>query len=375
MSKLVRFNHIRPLDEIPHNSKDVRLSPKDAGHVLETMFYQGQRPERGATIANFGVLIDDGAFRSGSQICIAQVNDTKRIVNGHHRLTVTAEGNKSQSFTITTYKCLNIEEVHALYISFDSGIGTRSKADMFAAFYGRDLVKAVGKQRINALITAVGPVVNDFAETFRRAQAHHVARYCYAAYNLLPQLKQFEILLRNTVAALRTRLHKKSVLAIALTTWKYQPKRAQQFWTVVARGGSGRVNDPRSLLREFLIVNEPFRKRTAYAPEKPYTDRQLTHIVAWCWNAFFTNKRTSKIEPCVAVSRDALYLEGTPVVKAKNSGARRKSTALLSAKQRKSVLKHAQRGKTPKKDAPDYRAGSTRIGQQVLPQPSRRAAS
>ena len=99
------------------------------------------------------------------------------------------------------------------------------------------------------------------------------------------------------------------ILAIALTTFRYQEQKAILFWNLVATNAGMVKNDPRRVLHERLS-SVALRSDMIHG-KNVITPLYLSRITANAWNAFYANKKINKISVSGQDQLDPINIAGT----------------------------------------------------------------
>lgn len=296
--------------------KTEMLTKSTAEHMLLTMPYSRQRPPRNVSAGAFNQALDEGYFYPGSVISLARVGKKSTIIDGQHRLSSIHETGVDTLVVIKTYYCKSMLQVNRLYVLFDSGIGVRSKADMFVALYGQRALTKIPKKMVARLVSASRTIANCFSQGYARVQAYHVLMILHCAKSFLsPMLKFLKVTEGATGPLRRETLLSQSVLSVALATMEWQPVLANEFWDGVTHNGVKTKNDPRQPLRELLNQLQTASPRNVFNHRKGaqrFTPCQISHIVAWCWNHFYNKKQMASLEAEAAATNGPILIEGTP---------------------------------------------------------------
>jgi hypothetical protein len=328
-------------------SKIVVMTTAKAEKMLKTMVYDRQRTIRNVQISHFHRALHEGVFRPATQICVAIFNKRHILIDGWHRLTAIMETGVTVPVTVTTYHCTSIEQVHRLYITFDTNGGLRKKADLFVALYGHKATAGLGRKVIEKMISASMIISSFFEQQIIRIQSHHISLVLGCAKRFLSSMQKFVKLLQGQMGRLRSEtLLSPSVLSVALTTMEWSFKKAKAFWDGVAHNGVSGKNDPRQALREFLIELQSTRRNVFNHRKgvRSFTPREISHIVAWCWNAFYNGDEVSQINVEAAATKTPIHIAGTPFRYSRES--KLFSNAMAKYGLRTDIKEYAARGST-----------------------------
>jgi len=333
-------------------SRVITMTPVKAADILQNWVYDRQRQTRNSLIASFMQALDEGVFRPGSQVCVALFKGRYILLDGWHRLMAIMETGVTIPVTLTVFRCDTIDQVHRLYITFDNTTsGIRNKADLFVALYGHKVVGNMPRKTVGKLISAATVISNFFSQHIVRVTTHNIALVLGCAKKFLKSMQQFILVLKNQTGALRREtLLSAPVLAVALATMEWASTMAKKYWKGVAHNGICDAGDPRTAFREFLIELQSVR-RNAFNQRKgttSYTPREISHIAAWCWNAFYNGERIYKIDVSAAATKTPIHIAGTPFQYSRDSKwfSKAMSKYGLGEERLQRVKKYADRGAT-----------------------------
>jgi len=331
-------------------TSDVKvITPEIADYLLSNCTYDRQRPLRGATLSNLGMMFEGGSCRPGSQVCAALVGDFLQVIDGRHRLTLLSSMKVSMPITLTVYHCRSMKQVHDLYITFDNGIGNRSLADMYAAYFGRATLSDPGRTAVGHVLSATSRILCMFSENVAKASTHNVKLRCLMAHKLMPEMRALRKILKAGNIR-HSSVTKQATLAVALLTLKWKPKEATAFWTAVTSGDFNGQGDPCFALRTFLDGQVKIPSRNASGQRQQKNPRQRSQITANCWNKFFKGERinSANAEEGAGDQHDPILIAGTTFKNARMSKLFIRGLAAIgvSAAQFALLQKHGRRSGT-----------------------------
>lgn len=288
-----------------HRSDDgiVRLAPGVAKRILEEANFDGQRGVKASRVDRHLARIKLGSWCTGFPITFAQMPDGELIlIDGQHRVTAVSMCEAPVDVRINIIKVTEPVEVRRLYIGFDAADGVRSKSEVLD---GVGLGEKLNIKRSvrNAAFDALGLIRNKF-EFARNTQAD--TQNAISTEGRISEFPEWEseIIKWNHIHTISDRAHARSMIgagvtAVGLYTLKYQPARAMDFWTGVARNDGLRKKDPRhTLIQDFhtRVLNGGSRRQSVQAP-------------TLAWNAFFENRPLSIIK---CLEGAVIRMSGTP---------------------------------------------------------------
>jgi hypothetical protein len=278
------------------------------------MRYDRQRPTRSVTIGFLVMLLRQEMFLPATQICFAVGKGIKRtLLNGYHRLTALAKYGGSMKFTETVYRCKNMQAVNNLYTFFDVGLGKRTPGDMYAAHVGAEEVGRIGRKHIRRLLGAVRFIADMFSQSVAKVQTHFTLLYCVVADHFIhPMGDLLKLLAGDTHGLSEQSILQQPVLAVALVTLRYCPKKAREFWDTVAHNGVVLTTDPRSVFRTLLLKLEERSDRKANGQRNKPTPRMMAYFAAYCWNQYYKGETMLGLDEYTTEKRPKITIAGTP---------------------------------------------------------------
>ncbi len=281
------------------------VSPKTAKELLADT-YAHQRPVRPHHVAYLRTLMRLGQFRAPTEIHFAQLGKQRYLVNGQHTLTALSQSQQPQWLTLCTLTVDTMDEVHALYRTFDRLL-QRNWRDMYRAATPEAEPGLLPKQ-IHLLGSALALVAlggADFlpGESYYDAPLHQAVGIPHVRLGLMASW-QGEMV--NLCAGLHgqkshlTLLQRAAVLAVALITYRWQPDKAHLFWPAVARDNGLTEGMPEKALLRWL-QETPARVMKAHL---------YMRYVAGCWNAFYDKRELRQVR--ARSLQQPLFVMGTP---------------------------------------------------------------
>ncbi|MBF0097145.1 MAG: hypothetical protein HQM04_10765 [Magnetococcales bacterium] len=285
-----------------HSNKQVKVTPEVAGDWLQHNIFSRQRSMRPRHRDALVQEINAGRFIQGTQIHFVRYRNEQLLVNGQHTLSAIEKAGVPTTLTVLISVAETMDEVAELYSRHDNHL-SRSVMDSIKA---RDLHNQIGMSLKQA--TNVAAALRFIQGGFRRADSR-------CQEDVLTEVKTweeegnafFETILGGGKDALL--LTKAPILSVALVTFRYQEKKAREFWRQVALNDGLRSNDPRKILHEFVDLT-----RTNRGPfirgNKTVTPAYVARAVAVAWNAFCAGNSITRIN-VVDPDRE-IVIKGTP---------------------------------------------------------------
>jgi hypothetical protein len=246
-------------------------------------------PEKEAAQQHIAVLADimkRGDWLEDTQLEFARFKDLLWVTNGVHR------------------SCAHVateDEFKALFYKFDTNTRGRTEIQILGVVGFADSL-GVSREVAAALYKAVTVIQQGFVfdKTRRDPVFSRVAdRRLAAARAWAKEAVLFDKCIKEADTKLRKKLLNAGPTAVALVTLRYQPERAEPFWTGAAKDDGLRTGDPRKTLIKDMFtrhMNVGSAQQSCAAP-------------ALAWNAWFRgeNRKIIKVS-----DRTEVLIDGTP---------------------------------------------------------------
>lgn len=254
----------------------VDMTPEMASDWLEKMRFPGQRRVREAHVTFLAEEMQKGNFRLSS-LDIRTLNGADFLVNGQHRLHAVVRADMTVPMVVIRKFVHEFEEVAQDYAAFDRGL-IRSHIDGMMA-YGLDAETGLTASQIQKVGAAVPIIRAGF-------QSHHMVRG-KSTQDRVEMVREwapiammaFATIGDSNMARIR-KIYNAAAFAVALTTFRFQPERAEAFWTRMVMNDGLRQGDPELALIDYIVES----RIGAIANTK------LARAVAVCWNAGFEHR-------------------------------------------------------------------------------------
>lgn len=286
------------------------ISPNIASQILARFNYQNQRRVEKTHVAKLAVEMKNGVWTPGSQLAFGVMPDrVVHLVNGQHRLHAVIEAGATIEFQILLVPVKTEAELHSLYTRFDTVQRGRSDAMVMRATgiaenYGISKEASVHAFKAGICIASGFKVIHG---------AHRDPAFgtpdgkLDAIEQWWPVVKQYDGIIKSARGKIKRRFLNAQVMAVALVTLRYQPLRAEEFWSGVAKDDGLRKGDPRKAM---LTVLEDYNF-------KDNTDAAMIYT-AHCWDAWFQRRSIQYVKNA---SGSVCAPLGTPFAPAKRSAA------------------------------------------------------
>lgn len=281
---------------------------------LESFKYPRQRPVKESTVKDYTRDMVDGRWRPGSELKVAFIRTDVGAPVGYglsfqHRMWALIAAAEEKpgieiEFVVIEYYVNTMEEVNELYTVVDHN-ARRSSRDMTRAF---DLAKEldIPEAFVSRMTGAVRAIQGNFLYTTRSIASQLIRDLIREWKPEITELYKIHLLARGEF---RHHLYAAPYAAVALVTLRYQREKALEFWNQVAEDDRLAIDDPRKVLRNYMLTSTThglgFRKRVV-------TPQAQQRAAAAAWNYFFDERPLKKLNVREESTRSAIYIKGTP---------------------------------------------------------------
>ena len=287
------------------NSIDVvMLSPGQAGEFLRYR-YMHDRPLRQWYVDALVKEMREGRFQFTAEVHIAYVNGQPNMINGKHTCNAIVKFGKPVRVTLRKTYTSEPGQIAALYALGHDNQLRRLFSDQMGA-YGLGEETGLTRNQLDALASALRAMRYGFRIDHQgRNEASSIAPVDmmkivreWAVY-----MRDFDKIIMPCPPALLRTVHSKSVLAIGLITVRYQRRKAQEFWSAIARPDELKYVDPRAQARQVIDRVPNLRRANIEIGRVPGK-------IARCWNAFMSGRTLEVVQPFPDGA--PMVIEGTP---------------------------------------------------------------
>lgn len=226
--------------------------------------------------------IVDGRFRT-CEWASAYCEETKQTyrVNGKHTSTLFSQLNgeapKDTYIIVERYHCETVQDVAALYATFDKRDSVRTPADINLAFAACDeRFVAIPRRILQLAVTGMA---------FSQWETSYMSRPCEVRAALLLEHPEFVLWLADIMLGVDAikYLRRGPVSAAMFATWSKDREQATKFWTLVRDASHESPQHVTRVLREHLIENP---LRAAGNSRGPTGVRAMYVRSLHAWNAW-----------------------------------------------------------------------------------------
>jgi hypothetical protein len=285
------------------------VTPERAQEFLRCNF-AGQRRFRQNWADYLANEMREGRFLPTAEIHIMYRNGEPVMVNGQHTCMAIIKYGKPVRVTVRKTSTTEHGQIAMMYaLGHDTGL-KRTMSDSLSA-YGLLNQYDIGSSRQDQLTTAMRHIRAGFNEDGRslgRLSAppptevvDHVEEWVHAA-----KLFWGTAIAKGGNRETKRLLDKRGALSVVITTYRYQPLRASEFWEKVVAPDSIMTSDPRAITARVLDKS----RNTPYGSDK-MTSATLSRALARCWKAFIEGEEM-KQTPKNIKDGDKIAIWGTP---------------------------------------------------------------
>jgi hypothetical protein len=265
-----------------------------------------QRPLNNARVNAYATLMEQGKWEGGDGMIVLSYRARGLcLIAGNHRLHAIVKANIPVSMTVCEREYDSDAEMESDYASRTNDSQPFTMHQRLVTTSLHDDMNVNTKQ-LRSAIAAIRLIAVGFGDAGGASISSSQLRN---ADTMKAALVAWETPIRAYTGALRfadkesRKWYERSpVFAIGISTFRFQPEKAQQFWEVAMRNDALAKGDPRHALHMFLATNSVNARGVAYS-------RYLRHIAS-LWNAHYLDRQIAKF-----TSPQTFYLEGTPFTK------------------------------------------------------------
>lgn len=292
----------------------IKMPQGIAKRILQEANFPRQRKVKDARLKKHKTRLEDGTWRGESfpitfAVIPPQGDEPAKIwlVNGQHRVTAISEHNVPVTIRVILHYVKNEDEAATLYTYFDDPSESRTDIEVLDA---KGITHNLGLPRdvVTALYGALSFLRNDLEPAYYQTSSGESARdrdgRMHDIGEWTNEARVFWEDIKISDAWTKRKLLRPSVTAIALFTYRYQPAKAHDFWTGIARQDGLHKGDPRDTL-----VKDFRNRQTNTAGRGANNPRNVLLTVAKAWNAFCEKRDIAHIK---CENNALLRVWGTP---------------------------------------------------------------
>jgi hypothetical protein len=292
----------------------IRLHSGVAKRILEEANFPRQRHVKESRLKKHRMRLESGSWRGDSfpitfALIPAQGDQPEKIwlINGQHRITVISEHHSAVPIKVIIAPVKDEEEAAKMYTYFDDPAESRTDIEVLDA---RGVTNELQLPRdvVRAVYGALSFLRNDLEPAYYQAQSGEAARDRDGRMHDMSEWANEARVFWQDISIsdhwTKRRLLRPAITAVALFTYRYQPSRAHDFWSGVARQDGLARGDARDTLVK------DFRNRMTNLDGKGNNNqRAVIQSVTMAWNAFCEKREISHIK---CSSGAVIKVWGTP---------------------------------------------------------------
>ena len=337
---------------ITHNH---RLTPANARAILALWEYHRQRPIREATIHLYLELMENGDWQRYTEMHVGiRPDGSPVLLNGYHRLTALSRLAPESTFTLPVTMSYSLVSDNDDIASYYAVIDTGTRRNQTDAIVARGLAEEWGVpiDVVRASASAAALILTDFtggrSNSKYAAKGRSIPGRMRFVEDYEQEIKTLAMLVRPATSSHRKTILRSPVVAVALMTLRWQPEKAEEFWTSVVTGEALLVGMPAMTLRNYLSNN----------PMKGTLEHVYARYVANCWNAFYMDDVITKVQVRAEGVVDLIVIRGTPYTPSRRERERAKR---LEAQHQRMAALRAIQAKNRGTNAPEEAKDDTEI--------------
>lgn len=284
----------------------IAISPDGASEMLAELNFPGQRGIDSRRVFGHLHAIIHGDWVESYPIHFAAMPDGRIwLVDGQHRMMAISQSQSAVKVAVRIVDVESEQDARSFYAGFDGKGAVRTNAQILDAV---QLAKTMGlSNRMARAVYEAAPLLMNGLEpphgnvkNQANQDVHLQSAKLAAATNWAKEAAAYESAIKGTGPGFYEKLRKTGPVSVGLYTFRYQPKKACEFWQGVADNDGLRKGDPRHTLVQDLFVRNLATGSV----------RQRIQQSALAWNAFYEG-RDLKIIKCVVGA--TITLSGTPL--------------------------------------------------------------
>lgn len=284
------------------------IHPEQAARWLCCNNFARQRPLRQRHVRYLSQAMTHGRFLEGTKIDFVVWNAQEFLINGQHTLAAIVHSGVPILLCVQRTPVAQEEEIAVRYGRHDRGLsrtlGDSYYAHGFAEQYGfsQEQANKLGQAMPLTLSgISTGSHYSSYLGIYFRDQD---CRWAMMSSWSVEARAWFDDL-AGTASYLQKTLTRQAVMSVALITYRHTGSDAGEFWREVAKDNGLSSDHPAKTLIRFLLNTHA----------KRYDPTLYAKYVSATWNAFYTERRLSRV--FIKDATQPILLEGTPHTHAK----------------------------------------------------------
>lgn len=272
-----------------NSSRFENITPEKAQLWLESV-YEYQRPVRQWWANYLAREMHLGRFLPVSPIHFVFFDGKSHLINGQHTLYAIIKSRLAQELNVVRTAAKTDEELATYFFRFDQSL-KRTFSDAAKAMCLPELTHLT-PDKLNKLSSAIVWIGSDFG-TNRTKHGHKIPVDDLLRETVLwvDDFLKMEEAITPCPSQMRKMIIKRSVLSIALITFRNKPAHALNFWQQVSRDDGLRLGDPRKALNQWL------QNARIYGGNKQagVDDTEVSRAIERAWNAYMESRSLKSI--------------------------------------------------------------------------------
>jgi hypothetical protein len=288
----------------------VDVSPQMADQWLAMSQYEHQRQLREDWVLELANYLLSGEWETTMmKFRVDMQTGQWSLVDGQHRLNAISLAGISAPLTVMWEPARVAEDIHASYRRIDTGLQRRLTERLAT----EDLEDRLGLRvrEVKGAASAVAVLVDGFQSTrVGRGRSGQSVGFKSAEMRIRgierwgSEAAQYFPCVRPAQRSIGHRMELAAIAAVGFVTFRYEPEKAQEFWSQVATGDMLPSDSPALKLREYLLG--PDSRRTATGGRIS----DMARLAATCWNHHYRGRRLSLLRVYGSVMSRPILIEG-----------------------------------------------------------------
>jgi hypothetical protein len=280
------------------------LQPGEAHTWVNDAQYPRQRPIREHHVDFLTYLVKTKQLREGTEVALAYLGSKPYTVNGNHTIRAIMRAEVPYWITLVRHQVTSMDEMDHLYTTYDRQL-PRSPRDMLKAYGFGDhsgLAQREGENLYGAMRLVLSGLVHDRPKaTKEHGYLRDTERLYVAALQWTDEAKQFCADIAGVARRWHEFLRRQPLMAAAIVLYRYEPGRAETFWSAVANENHADPRHPTRQLARWLLTE-------SHKPRIKALDLIAATSLAWNY-AYHDRPLRSFTLPSTEMP---MHFEGTP---------------------------------------------------------------
>lgn len=270
------------------------VTPEMARVWLAKYNYQHQRKIRPYHVSSLARMMEQGRFRTKTQVNFMRLGERFFITNGQHTFSAIEQSGTPQLLSVIVSEASSEEEIADDYSRHDTHL-TRQHGDSLIA-HEMDQFFGVTPTQLNKMAAAsiyFAKIVGRIAAGSATQITHDEKLDLLREYGPLA-LRAVRLIEENTTETVRW-AYRKTTMGAMMFCLDKQPEIAEQFWSFVISDDGLTVGDPRKTLRRYLSDVGTTGGASTKQNARYAAAHEFVKASAQCWNAFIEHRDLRRI--------------------------------------------------------------------------------